>query len=656
MDASKVLDPKWIDLQNIKGWIHECDDEHGECHTNRTHITPPSRLTVIDVKSKCVAEWRQGEPYLILSYVWGLTVNFELRLENRDELFQPNSLKHRWEEIPQTIRDAILLTAELGFQYLWVDSLCIVQDDEENKLNDINQMDSIYSCASIAIVAADGSAASHGLRGTGESPRCTTPQKLMNIAPRHQVSVHYTRKPDISQKVYFERGWTYQEFQLSPRLLIFLDDKVFWKCRTHERSEEHSWPNNNESLPQFQITTKMTYPDLNSYITMVREYNSRFTRTDNDVLAAFTGIMGAINRHFPGGFFHGLPEYYFDLALLWRPLAPLRRRASDDGRRSFPSWSWTGWHGPLDTYHMGFPEVDAETYPNLLTQWYKTASRDSALLPIRNEHAIYRSLRVSEHHKHDEKEYVSQHLASLRKQVSDEGWYLTTYTNYDKVERPCYCHPSLLGAFLHPLPIGQGPEKLQDTSLRYLRFKTNRAYLVTGTQVLMPRQKLPIPSFNPGDRDEPETVKNDDLCASVSLVTRAGKIAGVARLNSTFAEVQNIGESAEVVAISRGQLNFKKGVNYACEESYDLEQMSAILEWRAEASRHVHDDEDVDSSSDAGSIYEYQNIRKEIGVYEYYNVMWIEWEDGIAYRRAVGRVYKEAWEALDLEEVDVLLG
>jgi hypothetical protein len=328
----------------MKEWIHKCDNdsEHFECHTNSIQNIPPTKLTVIDVKEMCVAEWKQSGPYVALSYVWGRTPNFELKLANLDELLQPRSLEHRWKEIPQTIRDAILLTTNLGFRYLWVDSLCIIQDDWENKFNDINQMASIYGCASITIAAADGSDASHGLRGTGESPRCTAPQEILDLAPDCRIAFSIGSPLEVHKKIYFARFWTYQEYQLSPRLLVFIGDKVRWNCRTHERSEECQSPNNHTKLPYNQFTMKMTWPCLKVYSALVWQYNSRIARDDDDVLAAFSGILGAIVQHFPADFLHGLPELYFDIALLWQPEKPLRRRRPADGHHSIPSWSWTG--------------------------------------------------------------------------------------------------------------------------------------------------------------------------------------------------------------------------------------------------------------------------------------------------------------------------
>jgi hypothetical protein len=151
------------------------------------------------------------------------------------------------------------------------------------------------------------------------------------------------------------------------------------------------------------------------------------------------------------------------------------------------------------------------------------------------------------------------------------------------------------------------------------------------------------------------------------------------RLNTTGI-LQMPDEGCEFVTISRGKFNLK----FDClktymhfEEAYDVDQMLAIRVWQTSSkftpihetgeavdnvkfeSTHL-DEMSEDKSNDQWESWDYQrkviDLRDQIGVYEYYNVMWIEWENGIAYRKAVGRVYKEAWESLDLEEVDVLLG
>jgi Heterokaryon incompatibility protein (HET) len=66
---------------------------------------------------------------------------------------------------PNTVKDAIDLVESLGERYLWVDSLCIVQDDDEWKCSQINNMASIYANSHLTIIAADGDSSDYGLRG-----------------------------------------------------------------------------------------------------------------------------------------------------------------------------------------------------------------------------------------------------------------------------------------------------------------------------------------------------------------------------------------------------------------------------------------------------------------------------------------------------------
>jgi hypothetical protein len=57
------------------------------------------------------------------------------------------------------------------------------------------------------------------------------------------------------------------------------------------------------------------------------------------------------------------------------------------------------------------------------------------------------------------------------------------------------------------------------------------------------------------------------------------------------------------------------------------------------------------------SEWEHFNSRPEVGeLYEFYNVLWIEWEDGIAYREGLGRILKLMWEKHSSEVIDVTLG
>ncbi|KAF2488619.1 hypothetical protein BU16DRAFT_429771, partial [Lophium mytilinum] len=95
-----------------------------------------------------------SDQYVALSYVWGQTRTLRTKKDNLAELQEPGAVSDHDPSIAMTIRDAIKFTRDLGFQFLWVDCLSIVQDDANEKHRQIREMDIVYSQAHLTIVAA----------------------------------------------------------------------------------------------------------------------------------------------------------------------------------------------------------------------------------------------------------------------------------------------------------------------------------------------------------------------------------------------------------------------------------------------------------------------------------------------------------------------
>ena len=170
-----ATDGQQVNIIQLKQWLNNCDHNHGSvCNSYRgsgPRYASEIPIMVIDVIDDCLLEATSAVKYFTLSYVWGsaemsktLRVNYAARLQKGGlgSLF------------PKTIADAIALVRSLGERFLWVDALCIVQDDNIRKQNDIKQMDIIYGKAFATIVAVHGASASAGLPGvnsTGRSPQ-----------------------------------------------------------------------------------------------------------------------------------------------------------------------------------------------------------------------------------------------------------------------------------------------------------------------------------------------------------------------------------------------------------------------------------------------------------------------------------------------------
>jgi hypothetical protein len=118
----------------------------------------------------------------------------------------PGSLWLSRHQLPAAIVDAIALVADIGERYLWVDSLCIVQDDGDHKQAAINQMNLIYQNALLTIIAAEGTDANAGLPGVGGRP-CSQQQQRALIGPRLKMIVPHSLEA-LDRSKWSSRAWT----------------------------------------------------------------------------------------------------------------------------------------------------------------------------------------------------------------------------------------------------------------------------------------------------------------------------------------------------------------------------------------------------------------------------------------------------------------
>lgn len=191
----------------LRSWLDLCREKHkGPCvarspktRSKFSELLSHSYFGVVDVMNMQLTELPRARssskppPYAALSYVWGLKRTFTTKLENVNLLRMHGGVEKILPELPKIIRDAIDLVRRLGIQYVWVDSLCIIQDSDRSwKLNAYN-MDSIYGNAELTICAADGKDASAGLRAMspGNNP---SRQEIAHCLPG--VNLMISRPPE----------------------------------------------------------------------------------------------------------------------------------------------------------------------------------------------------------------------------------------------------------------------------------------------------------------------------------------------------------------------------------------------------------------------------------------------------------------------------
>lgn len=336
----------------IATWLSTClnHDHRGNVLHHVLHKkNKPRNIHLVDCYDMCIVRMpfdSQLPTYAALSYVWGKVFQFQLLKENYFTLLQRGSLSPEKRKINESISHAMDLCRELRIRYLWVDALCIVQDDKENKKLHLNSMDCIYHLAHVTIVSAAGKDAAAGL------PPLRYERQWLNRSVVARGLVLYEWKNswsslDLCLPEWSRRGWTYQELVLSTRLLIFTTDAVFGVCPggtrfydplsgkllPHHCIDLNLYPSN-ESLRSSQLTP---HAALNTFFGALDQYVDRQLTYDNDNINAFTGILQVLEPSL-GPTWHGMLLHHFSRCLHHNSWNTIPVRVPE-----FPSWSWAGW-------------------------------------------------------------------------------------------------------------------------------------------------------------------------------------------------------------------------------------------------------------------------------------------------------------------------
>lgn len=336
----------YLDHRLVLDWIDLCQTHHGEsCNLSLDFKRSFIDIKLIDVRNRKVVPDPGRESYAALSYVWG---GEKSSLQSPTGMIGDLLPAH----LPQTVTDAISLAGKLQIRYIWVDRYCINQDDEAEKQRQIGNMDLIFECAFLSLIALDGEGVTAGLAGISRPLAFTAQPTIATDKGKYMATYVHHVWHDEGQKTYDSRAWTFQEQVLCRRGLYFdrhhiylrCEEELFHDCLTvdttqvRQTQEQHSawfWQNGWSFFPKSPQFT------FNQYATFVANYTQRELSFQEDAMNACQGLLNTFTRSCGVSFIWGLPRKDFLRALLWEKSEEhkVRRRAS------FPSWSWAGWQG-----------------------------------------------------------------------------------------------------------------------------------------------------------------------------------------------------------------------------------------------------------------------------------------------------------------------
>lgn len=336
--ATGRVRPPLCDIRLFRAWLAKCEAEHAVA-CGFGDLRPILNLRLLNVKTKrVIAVAEEGIPnpprYVALSYVWGGPQLVRLQKNNLERFGREGLSAER--DLHPSIRDAIDVMQKLGETYLWVDALCIIQDDPVNVREQIAQMGQIYQAAVLTLIAAPDAPSSQCLPGI--SPSSSRQQqgviRLENMALVTSATAEFSSTIEATEySSWSTRAWTMQESLLSRRRLIFTQQQVHFACQTcdwcedmhlessvYKREREHTLVNQNElALSDASLLSTNDFMFEVAYQKLVREYSARCLTDEMDRFNAIQGILSVISeRSQPRReFFWGIAVDAFEIQLCW---------------------------------------------------------------------------------------------------------------------------------------------------------------------------------------------------------------------------------------------------------------------------------------------------------------------------------------------------
>jgi hypothetical protein len=390
----------------LREWVANCGSEHQKCRQHPTETSKcenerrtniPTRLIDVGSIKDCPPRSRlvntNGIPkrYVALSHRWAQTRTLETTADNiaslRIELPEKN--------ISPTFRDAIEVTRQLGFRYLWLDSLCIIQGDAEDWKRESHIMGSIFAGASVTIAAVD-SVDEDGIdRGMllrrldplevtislpfDREPLAALSKKVFGVVDKVYIwkckwlatkestpdSIYeqntITLRPRITslgwnmkRSRWYNRGWVLQERLLARRIIYFNKKKIYWSCFTTTHDEEGGDPeyairSSIYSTPR--VTSSQRWQDI------VDEYVRCHLTFNTDRLVAIEEISQIMKTYSSLQVYAGIPDDKTATPLLWyTKLKPLQKFNDFHA----PSWTWASLNGIISFYLPSPPDATSK--------------------------------------------------------------------------------------------------------------------------------------------------------------------------------------------------------------------------------------------------------------------------------------------------------
>jgi Heterokaryon incompatibility protein (HET) len=323
--------------------LADCRKSHPECQQSEKCALPTRLLDLSQFDEACPMESRilviqtnnQPVPYVCLSYCWGKNQDVLLTNSNLESFTQDGI---PWSILPKTIQDAINFSRRLCYRYLWVDSLCIIQDDAKNKEVEIQKMGLVFKGSDLTLSVLNSKDVQGGCYRRSSAQYQGDPITGSNICSVRRSLPHFdlhTRNVTESHPL-LSRAWTLQENLLASRILHFGPQELHWECKYHSLCECGNPIRGSKMKLGLSKGANIEQQGmaLSTWGWILESYASRQLTLGSDRHGAILGVA----REFEGlgSYEAGIWTSYLHDCVLWQVKTPKPIKP----KTSWPSWSW----------------------------------------------------------------------------------------------------------------------------------------------------------------------------------------------------------------------------------------------------------------------------------------------------------------------------
>jgi hypothetical protein len=257
------------------------------------------------------------------------------------ESLQQHMQEISWHGLTKTLKDAIRVTYSLGLRYIWIDSICIIQNDLEDWEREAVMMASVYQGSDLTIAAASSPNSYVGLF-------LNTVPPALRIDEDARFGVQMLRafggnEDEIHESILNQRGWVLQEIVLSRRVVYFTNNQVYWHCQSLLASEDGFLERNDRKVPPNQFVYEQDF-----WRGLILDYSRRDFTFTTDRLAALVGLIRWEQSSSTRTPVLGMWKESLALDLCWSLTEYEDQRMRKSPILGLPTWTWLYWDSAVN--------------------------------------------------------------------------------------------------------------------------------------------------------------------------------------------------------------------------------------------------------------------------------------------------------------------